>query len=88
MVTQFAQENRLATVVGTKTPGHLVAREAFKLGLGYRLTIPIAAYVSWSGNRIEGKGIQPDVPVDWSYQDALQGADNQLLKAVEVVNGL
>ncbi len=88
MVTQFAQENRLATVVGTKTPGHLVAREASKLGFGYRLTIPIAAYVSWLGNRIEGKGIQPDVPVDWSYQDALHGADNQLAKAVEVVHSL
>jgi carboxyl-terminal processing protease len=88
MVTQFAQENRLATVVGTKTPGHLVAREASKLGFGYRLTIPIAAYVSWSGNRIEGKGIQPDIPVDWSYERAVHGIDNQLDKAIEVAKAL
>lgn len=84
MVTQFAQENHLATIVGSKTPGHLVAREASKLGLGYRLTIPIAAYLSWSGNRIEGKGIEPDVSVDWSYEDAVHGVDNQLQKAIEV----
>ncbi len=88
MVTQFAQENRLATVVGSKTPGHLVAREASVLGFGYRLTIPIAAYISWSGNRIEGNGIQPDVPVDWSYENAVHGVDNQLQKATEVANAL
>jgi carboxyl-terminal processing protease len=88
MVTQFAKENGLATVVGSKTPGHLVARSPFKLGFGYRLTIPIGAYVSWRGNRIEGKGIEPDVPVDWSYSDALSGADNQLVKAVEVAKAL
>ena len=88
MVTQFAQENQLAAVVGTKTPGHLVARKAFKLGLGYRLTIPIAAYLSWSGNRVEGKGIAPDIPVEWSYESAVQGVDNQLEKAIQVAQAL
>ena len=88
MVTQFAKENGLATVVGSKTPGHLVARSPFKLGFGYRLTIPIGAYVSWRGNRIEGQGIEPDVTVDWSYSDALQGTDNQLAQAIEVAKAL
>lgn len=88
MVTQFAKENHVATVVGTKTPGHLVARKAFKLGLGYRLTIPVAAYLSWSGNRVEGKGIAPDIPVDWSYESARHGVDNQLEKAIEVAKVL
>ena len=88
MVAQFAQENHLAAVIGTKTPGHLVARKAFKLGLGYRLTIPIAAYLSWSGNRVEGKGIAPDIPIDWSYESAVQGVDNQLQKAIEVAEVL
>jgi carboxyl-terminal processing protease len=88
MVIQFAQENGLATIVGAKTPGHLVSRSAFKIGSGYRITIPIGAYVSWRGNRIEGKGIQPDIPVDWSYEDALQGSDNQLAKAVQVAKNL
>ena len=88
MVAQFAQENHLAAVVGTKTPGHLVARKAFKLGLNYRLTIPIAAYLSWSGNRVEGKGIMPDIFVDWSYVSAVQGIDNQLEKAIEVARSM
>lgn len=88
MVIQFAQENGLAAIVGAKTPGHLVSRSAFKIGSGYRITLPIGAYVSWRGNRIEGKGIQPDIPVDWSYEDALQGSDNQLAKALQVAKHL
>jgi carboxyl-terminal processing protease len=88
MVTQFAKEHGLATIVGSKTPGHLVARSPFKLGFGYRLTIPIGAYVSWRGTRIEGQGIEPDIPVDWSYTDALKGTDNQLARALEIAKSL
>ena len=88
MLAQFAQENGLGTIVGNKTPGRLVSRSAFKIGNDYRLVIPIGAYVSWKGNRIEGKGITPDVPVDWSYEEALHGRDNQLSKAIQVAGDL
>jgi carboxyl-terminal processing protease len=88
MLVQFAQENGLGTVVGNKTPGRLVSRSAFKIGNDYRIVIPIGAYVSWRGIRIEGKGITPDVPVDWSYEEALHGRDNQLNKAVQVAEEL
>ena len=88
MVAQFAKENGLATIVGTKTPGHLAARSAFKVGLGYRITIPIGAFISWKGTRIEGHGVDPDVIIPWSYEDARQGVDTQLDKAVEIANAL
>lgn len=88
MVIQFAKENNLATIVGTKTPGRLVSRSAFKIGAGYRITIPIGAYISWNGDRIEGKGIEPDVPIGWSYDDAVNGIDNQLNQAVQIANRL
>ena len=82
MVAQFAQENQLALIVGTKTPGRLVSRSAFKLGYGYRLVIPVAAYVSANGTQIEGRGIAPDVLIPWSFTDAVEGTDNQLNAAV------
>ena len=88
MLAQFVQENGLGTIVGSKTPGRLVSRSAFKIGHNYRVVIPIGAYVSWKGNRIEGKGITPDVPVDWSYEAALHGDDNQLSKAIQIAGGL
>jgi carboxyl-terminal processing protease len=78
MLAQFAQENALATIVGTKTPGRLVSRSATKLGSGYRLVVPVAAYMSAKGTQIEGKGITPDISVPWSFPDALEGNDNQL----------
>ena len=78
MVAQFATENRAAVIAGEKTPGRLVSRSAFKLGFGYRLVIPVAAYFSAKGNRIEGFGITPNVPVAWSFTSAIAAKDNQL----------
>ena len=85
MVAQFAQENSLATIVGMKTPGRLVTRRASKLGFGYRLVIPIAAYVSAKGNQIEGNGISPDIPIPWSFEDVAAGIDRQLIGAVDAL---
>ena len=81
MVAQFAQENHLALIAGEKTPGRLVTRSAFKLGSGYRLVIPVAAYVSAKNTRIEGVGITPDVTATWSFESAVSAEDKQLLIA-------
>lgn len=78
MVAQFAQENHVAIIAGEKTPGRLVSRSGFKLGFGYRLVIPVAAYVSNKGQRIEGTGITPELPEAWSFKSAAKGDDNQL----------
>ena len=86
MVAQFAQENGLATIVGMKTPGRLVTRRASKLGFGYRLVIPIAAYVSAKGTQIEGNGITPDIPIAWSFEDVAAGIDRQLVGAVDALH--
>ena len=85
ILAQFAQENKLATIVGTKTPGRLVSRSASKLGFGYRLIVPVAAYVSAKGTQIEGKGITPDIDIAWSFPDAMEDRDNQLTAAIEVL---
>jgi len=52
------KENTLANIIGTKTPGRLTSRSAFKIGEDYRLVLPVAAYQSWKGIRIEGKGVR------------------------------
>ena len=59
MVAAFAPEYRLATLVGTKTAGRLVATSAFKVGFGYRLMIPVAAYYTWHDTNLEGRGVMP-----------------------------
>jgi carboxyl-terminal processing protease len=88
MVALFAREEAGATIIGSATPGRLVSHTGFKVGHGFTLALPVAAYVSWAGTRVDGKGINPDVVVDWSYSDARRGADNQLQSAVSVAKGL
>jgi C-terminal processing protease CtpA/Prc len=50
--------------------------------------LPIAAYQSWKGVRIEGKGVAPDVEINWSFEDAVAGRDRQLDYAIGVVQAL
>ena len=45
MVAAFAEENNLATIIGTKTPGRLLSGSAFKAGFGYIVGLPVAASV-------------------------------------------
>jgi C-terminal processing protease CtpA/Prc len=83
MVAAFASEYRLATLVGTKTAGRLVATSAFKVGFGYRLMIPVAAYYTWQGNNLEGRGVVPDVEMPVSTDALRKGRDDQLARATE-----
>jgi C-terminal processing protease CtpA/Prc len=88
MVALFAQERGLATIVGIPTPGRLVSHRGFDIGHGFTVVIPTAAYVSWMGTRLDGKGINPGVQVDWSYKDTVcNSRDVQSERAREVVWG-
>lgn len=88
MITAFTAENKLATIVGTETAGRLLGGSGFKVGHGYLVILPKAAFYAWQGKSYEGHGIPPDVPVPWSVDATLQGRDAQLEKATEIVNSL
>ncbi|MCC7241469.1 MAG: hypothetical protein IT180_06065 [Acidobacteria bacterium] len=81
MVAAFASESGLATVVGTRTPGRLVATSGFKVGFGYRVALPVAAYFTWNGTNLEGTGVGPDVVEPLSPEAIGRGEDNQLRRA-------
>lgn len=85
MVAAFAEENRLAKIVGTKTPGRLLSGRTFRVGSGYILGLPVAAYLTWKGRLIEGEGITPTVTVEMKPDQLLAGEDPQMQKALEVV---
>lgn len=85
MVAAFASEYRLATLVGTTTAGRLVATSAFKVGFGYRVVMPVATYFTWQGTNLEGHGLQPTVDEPFSFEASVEGRDNQLERAIEVV---
>ncbi|MCI0349053.1 MAG: S41 family peptidase, partial [Acidobacteriales bacterium] len=88
MVVSFAKENRLATLVGTRTAGEVLGGANFKLPCGYLLRMPIAGWYTWKGECIEGKGVEPDVSIENSAESLAAGVDAQLGKALEVVTAL
>ena len=85
MVAAFARENQVARIVGTATPGRLVGSKPFKLRYGYFLILPVGAYVTWQGRRLEGEGIRPDAEVPLLYEAVASGRDNQLDTAIATV---
>ena len=88
MVVAFAQENGLATIVGTKTAGRLLSGSAFKAGFGYMLGLPVAAYLTWEGKLIEGKGVAPAVRVEMRPEHLFAGEDAQMKRALEIVRAI
>ncbi len=82
MVAAFASECKLATLVGAKTAGRLVATGAFKVGFGYRLALPVAKYFTWHGTDMEGRGVVPGVPVAQEPEMLRRGTDCQLNSAI------
>jgi carboxyl-terminal processing protease len=88
MVSAFAEENNLATIVGTQTPGRLLSGTAYKVGHGYILGLPVAAYLTWQGRMLENNGIVPKFQVELSRDALRDGRDTQLETAVEVVKAL
>ena len=81
MVAAFASEYGLATLVGVKTAGRLVAASSFKVGFGYRVVLPVGAYFTWHGTNLEGRGIMPDIEEPLSPEALWHGEDNQLKRA-------
>ncbi len=88
MVASFAKQNRLATLVGTRTAGEVLGGANFKLPAGYVLRMPVAGWYTWQGECIEGKGVEPDVAIENSPEALARATDMQLDKALGVVKTL
>ena len=88
MVASFAKQNRLATLVGTRTAGEVLGGANFKLPGGYILRMPVAGWYTWQGECIEGKGVEPDLIVDNAPDSLGAGIDTQLGRALEVIKSL
>ena len=88
MVANFAVENRLATIIGQKTRGNVLGATNFNVGSGYWLRLPVFGWFTSKGRSLEGNGVDPDILVEISPDALADGQDNQMTRAVEIVNGL
>jgi C-terminal processing protease CtpA/Prc len=83
-IAAFAQERKLAPVVGARTAGRLICCSVYRVGHGYFIRVPARAWYTWSGELLEEKGVVPDYAVNANRDEA----DVLLERAVEVVRGL
>lgn len=77
------QDYGLGKIVGTQTYGKGVVQQIFDLQDGTCVKLTIAEYYTPKGRNINGKGITPDVKVEFELDEKNPEADNQLDRAVE-----
>ena len=85
MLAGFASENRLATVVGTKTAGNVLGAVNQKLGTGYWLRVPVFGWYTSEGKCLEGAGVRPDREVDVPSDPVTAKYDQQMQLAADVL---
>ena len=79
------QDYGKAEIIGTQTYGKGVVQNLFDLKDGTCVKLTTSEYFTPKGRNIDGKGITPDVKIEYKYNAKDPKADNQLDKAVFVV---
>ena len=79
------QDYGIGDIVGTQTYGKGVVQQIFDLKDDTCVKLTIAKYFTPKGRSINGKGITPDVEVEYVADENNPEADNQLDKAVETI---
>ena len=82
------QDYNMGTLIGTTTYGKGIVQRIHRLDDGTALKLTISAYFTPAGRNIHGIGIEPDIELEYDYEaNEADGTDNQVLKAVEVLEG-
>lgn len=79
------QDYEIGTLVGTTTYGKGIVQNVYTLLDGTSLKITSSEYFTAKGRNIHGKGIDPDVKIEYEYDETKPDYDNQLEKALEVL---
>ena len=88
IMTGALKDTKLATVVGTTTFGKGIVQSVYPLGDGTAVKLTVENYYTPSGYSIHGKGIKPDVEIDFDEESYKKDkTDNQLEKALEILRG-
>jgi carboxyl-terminal processing protease len=83
-----ALRDRLGTkLIGENSFGKGTVQEVEELPNGAGLHVTIAEWLLPDGSNIHGVGLKPDVEVKYVYDEKNPTKDNQLDKALEVLNG-
>jgi C-terminal processing protease CtpA/Prc len=86
MLASFASENRLATIVGTKTAGNVLGAVNQRVGAGYWVRVPVFGWYTPNGRCLEGQGVSPDIEADVDPSSLDAAIDQQARRAAEVLD--
>ena len=82
------QDYNKGTLIGTTTYGKGIVQRIHRLNDGTALKLTVSAYFTPSGRNIHGVGIEPDIVLEYDYDLAEEeGVDNQVERAIEVLEG-
>jgi len=79
------QDHGIGVIVGTQTYGKGVVQSVFDLKDDTCVKLTVSEYFTPNGRTIHGKGVTPDVEVEYEADQNNPEKDNQLEKAVEVI---
>lgn len=82
------QDYKKGTLIGTTTFGKGIVQNIFSLGDGTSLKLTTSEYFTPNGRNIHGIGIEPDIEVNYEYDEENPTADNQLQAAIEHLKGV
>jgi C-terminal processing protease CtpA/Prc len=86
MLASFASENRLATIIGTKTAGNVLGAVNQRVGAGYWLRVPVFGWYTSNGKCLEGQGVSPDLDADVDSPSLDAAIDQQARRAADILN--
>lgn len=84
------QENKRALTAGSATPGMVLPSYVERLPRGVRMQYVIADFKTPKGILLEGRGVQPDIPVTLTRKSLLEQGDpilNAAIAAIQKQNG-
>lgn len=77
------QDNKVGTIIGTKTFGKGIMQEIQPLAIGGAIKITIEEFKTPNGNRIHEIGITPDIEVENEEDIVEENQDSQLQRAID-----
>jgi carboxyl-terminal processing protease len=80
------QDNKRAVIVGETSSGKCLPASFVLLSGGYRLQTVFGDFLRINGERIEKKGVKPDIEVKITREDLLNDRDPVIEKAVEFLS--
>lgn len=85
MVAAFAHRERVAQIIGTRTPGEVLGAANFQVGGDYRLRMPVTAWYTANDELIEGAGVPVQIEQANTIESLVAGRDLPMEVAIRAV---